>query len=374
MAMARILHTESSMGWGGQEMRILAEARGMIGRGHQVTVACRPGSGIAQNAPLYAVPTISASLGGPGDLRGILQIAGYCRALGIEIVSTHSSGDSWCAGMGGRLAGRKVIRTRHLSIAVKKGLSSRFLYGSIPHFVVTTGQALADRLVEDGLVDGRCAFSIPTGIDCSRFLADVRVRQQVRAEFGLEAGPVVVGVLAMVRQMKGHRVLVEASGEILKACPQVRFLLVGDAPTGNPVKREIEDLAQAMGVKESFIFAGYREDTHRMLNAMDILALPSIRDEGVPQSISQAMATSLPVVATRVGAVAEQVLEGKTGILVNPGDGPGLAEAIIKLVGDAGLRDAFGQEGRIRAEQVFSLDAMLDSTEELVARLLAGRH
>lgn len=371
--MASILHTESSMGWGGQEMRILAEARGMIRRGHQVTVACRPGSGIAQNAPLYTVPTISASLGGPGDVRGILQIAGYCRALGIEIVSTHSSGDSWCAGLGGRLAGRKVIRTRHLSIPVKKGVTSHLLYGRIPHFVVTTGQALADRLVEDGLVDGRRAFSIPTGIDCSRFLADVRIRQQVRAEFGLEEPQVVVGMLAMFRQMKGHRVLVEASGEILQACPEVRFLLVGDAPTGNPVKREIEDLAQAMGVKESFIFAGYREDTHRLLNAMDILVLPSVRDEGVPQSISQAMATSLPVVATRVGAVAEQVLEGRTGLLVNPGDARALAEAIVKLVKDAPLRATFGKEGRVRAEQVFSLDAMLDSTEELVAQLTGER-
>lgn len=354
-------------------MRILAEARGMIGRGHQVTVACRPGSGIAQNAPHFAVPSISASLGGPGDLRGIFQIAGYCRALGIEIVSTHSSGDSWCAGLGGRLAGRKVIRTRHLSIPVKKGVTSRVLYGRIPHYVVTTGQALADRLVEDGLVDGRRALSIPTGIDCSRFRADGRVRQQVRAEFGLEEFQVVVGMLAMFRQMKGHRVLVEASCEILQRCPEVSFLLVGDAPTGNPVKREIEDLARALGVYERFIFAGYREDTHRMLAAMDILALPSVRDEGVPQSISQAMATSLPVVATRVGAVAEQVLDGRTGILVNPGDVSALAEAIIKLVEDAPLREAFGKEGRLRAEQVFSLEAMLDSTEELVARLLEGR-
>ncbi len=368
--MASILHTESSMGWGGQEVRILTESQGMLRRGHDVMIAAQAGSGILQRAQEYGVPTVAVPLRGAGDIGGINAIRRLCQTRRFQIVNTHSSADSWCAGIGARLAGRKVIRTRHLSIAVKRNLGSRVVYGLIPHLVVTTGQALADRLVEDGLVRPDRAVSVPTGVDCQRFSVDACDRSAARAEFGLGEDDLVVGTVAMFRRMKGYEVLAAAAPAIVSAAANVKFLLTGDTPGESPVRAEVEQAVREKGLQQHFIFAGYRQDVPRMLSAMDIFVLASTRDEGVPQSISQAMAMRLPVVATRVGGIPEQVADGETGLLVEPGDASALSEAVGRLAASAGERRRMGTAGEARARHCFSLDVMLNRMEELCNALL----
>lgn len=359
------------MGWGGQEIRILTECRGMIRRGHEVLVAARPGSGILERADHYGVPTVSASLGGVTDLRGIMAISRLCRQRSIEIVNTHSSGDTWCAGIGGRLAGRKVVRTRHLSITVRPRLASRILYGRIPHMVVTTGQALADTLTSGGVVPAGRAVSIPTGVDLSQYRITSEMRAASRSEFGFSADDVVAGQIAMFRRMKGYAVLIPAFASALKDCPSLRLLIVGDNPPGGVDARpDIERDVRDRGVTDQTVFAGYRTDITHCLAAMDFLVLASTRDEGVPQSISQGMAAGLPVVATDVGSVREQVVPDLTGHLVEPGDPKALARAMIRMAQHPDQRERMGQQARERARACFSLEVMLDSTEELYDSIL----
>src|ERR1700733_8442991 len=138
----RLLHTESSRGWGGQEIRILREAEGMRARGHEVILAVNSGGGLIPRAReagfiVYELPFKRFSA-----LKTIYALVRICKAHNIDLINTHSSLDAWLGGIAARIANKKIIRTRHLSTAIRKGLNSRLLYKSLADFVVTTSSPI----------------------------------------------------------------------------------------------------------------------------------------------------------------------------------------------------------------------------------------
>lgn len=367
-----ILHTESSTGWGGQEIRIITESVGMMERGHRVLIACRPGSMIARRAREQGIETFIMSLGGAFDIAGIRRMRAFLRRHKVDIVNTHSSRDSWCGGFAAKFSGGvKVVRTRHLSIPVKRSFESRLLYGSLPDAVVTTGESLREHIIERVDLDPDRAVSIPTGIDLVRFDPDTVSGDGFRREFGATDTTPVIGTVGMLRHMKGHVYLVEAAAEVLDEYPQAIFVIVGDVPSASPMKERIATHAAELGITDRFFMAGYRDDIPEVMAGLDVFVLPSISYEGVPQAINQAMAMRRPVVATDVGAVNEQVINGQTGILVEKADSHQLAQGILTLLKSPDGAARMGDNGRRLVEERFSLDAMLDTTEALYGRLMA---
>lgn len=367
-----ILHTESSTGWGGQEIRIITESVGMIGRGHRVMIACRRGSMIAKRAREQGIETFVMSLGGAFDIAGIRRLRSFLRRHKVDIVNTHSSKDSWCGGFAAKFSGGvKVVRTRHLSIPVKRSFESRLLYGSIPDAVVTTGESLRQHIIERVDLDPDRAVSIPTGIDLARFDLEKVSGDRFREEFGAEDTTPLIGTVGMLRHMKGHVYLVEAAAEVLEEYPQARFILVGDVPSASTIKERLVSHAAELGITDRFIMAGYRDDIPEVMAGLDIFVLPSISYEGVPQAVSQAMAMRRPVVATDVGAVNEQVINGQTGLLVEKADSHQLAQGILTLLKNSETAARMGDNGRRLVEERFSLETMLDATERLYGRLMA---
>src|SRR5580700_2616061 len=134
----RILHTESSRGWGGQEIRILREAEGMRKRGHEIILAVNTGGSLISRAResgflVYELPFKKAL-----SWKTIYALIQMCSAHQIDLINTHSSLDAWLGGIAARMAGKKVIRTRHLSTPIRKGWNSRLLYRTLADFVITT--------------------------------------------------------------------------------------------------------------------------------------------------------------------------------------------------------------------------------------------
>ncbi len=367
-----ILHTESSTGWGGQEIRIITESVGMMKRGHRVLIACRPGAKIARRAREQGIETFIMSLGGAFDIVGIRRMRSFLRRHNVDIVNTHSSKDSWCGGFAAKFSGTvKVIRTRHLSIPVKRSFESRLLYGSLPDAVVTTGESLRQHIIERVDLDPDRAVSIPTGIDLVRFDPDVVSGDGFRAECRAQDTTPLIGCVGMLRHMKGHIYLVESAVEVLQEYPQARFVLVGDIPSASTLKERLSSRAAELGITDRFYMAGYRDDIPQVMAGLDVFVLPSISYEGVPQAINQAMAMRRPVVATDVGAVSEQVINGQTGILVEKADGHQLAQGILTLLKNPDAAARMGDNGRRLVEERFSLEGMLDATEQLYGRLMA---
>jgi glycosyltransferase involved in cell wall biosynthesis len=206
------------------------------------------------------------------------------------------------------------------------------------------------------------AISIPTGIDLERFSRNSALsRTAARALFNISPEARVVGIAATLRSWKGHDYLLDAVAQLHENLPDLELLIVGNGPRHGYLENIIRNLPTTLQGK--IHLAGHRDDVENALAAMDVFALPSYANEGVPQALMQAMAMELPVVSTAVGAIGELVENDVNGFLVAPKAVEPLAEALARLLTDINLRKKFGQAGRQVVENRFSLEQMLDSME-----------
>jgi glycosyltransferase involved in cell wall biosynthesis len=355
---------------GGQERRVLAESVGMRERGHEVWIATPPGGALADRAAEVGIEVIPMSFRRRSLPWSALNVASLVRRVRPDVVNSHSSADSWAVALAGRMGPRPraLVRSRHISAGVAPGPLHRFLYGQADH-LITTGETIRRDLAASGLVPLERSTSIPTGVDPDRFAPNAAGRTEARRKLGLDGTGPVIGVVAYLRPDKGHQVLLRAMPEIVRQQPDCVLLVVGDGSQ----RSVLESMTVDYGLEARVRFLGAREDIPAVLCALDVFCLPSIRNEGVPQSVLQASAAGLPVVSTAVGGIPEAVIEGKTGIVVPPGDARSLAEALAALLADPECRDRMGHAGRRHVKDVFSLREMLDRTESAYEEaLLAG--
>ncbi|HQY46113.1 MAG TPA: glycosyltransferase [Usitatibacteraceae bacterium] len=364
----RILHTESSLGWGGQEIRVLTEARGVARRGNAVAIAAPEESRILQAAAGYGVEAIALPIARK-SVQGLLALTGLLRGRQFDILNTHSSTDSWLASVAACLQRHPppIVRTRHISAPVPRNFATRWLYRSATRRIVTTGERLRLQVIEETGVDPGHVVSIPTGIDLDRFRPGPAA--QARADLGLAVDGRVIGIVATLRSWKGHRYLFEAFAGL--ADRQARLVVVGDGPQ----REALEALAKELAIEPRVTFAGNREDVAPWLRALDLFCLPSYANEGVPQALMQAMASGLPVISTPVGSIAEIVEDGVSGVLVPPEDANALRAAIESLLADGSRRARLATAAREAALRRFGEERMVERMLEIftvVARAARG--
>jgi glycosyltransferase involved in cell wall biosynthesis len=346
----RVLHTESSLGWGGQEIRILTEARGLARHGHEVVIAAPSGARIYAEAPAYGVPIVALPIARKG-VAGLASLRRFLASRAFDVVNTHSSTDSWLVALAGVMGGAApIVRTRHISSPVPRNAATRWLYGRADQ-IVTTGEKLRAQVIEETGVDSSRVVSIPTGIDLAHFAPGDR--HAARAVLGLPAAAKIVGIVATLRSWKGHRFLLEAIERMAR--PDVVLVVVGDGPVREATERQAAGLRIADRVR----FVGNQEDVAPWLRAFDLFCLPSYANEGVPQALAQAMACALPVVSTPVGSIEELVADGRTGILVPPSDAQALARALGALLDDPARARALGSAALEHARARLGEEAMI---------------
>ena len=426
--MRTVLHTEASPGFGGQEIRTLDEARWIAERGWRVILGCQSGGRLHSRAAEHGIEAVGIRMRGAWDVVALRRLARLIRRERISIVHTHSSVDGWLGGMAARLTGVPVVRTRHVSIPIRRGWNP--VYTRLADRVITSGEAIrslviaagvpADRVVaipagvrlEDfgrgvtgsgaavraapgagrgaavagrgAAVAGRGAAegepsdptrgsakrgepSDPTRESAKRGEPSGSVGEVNRRSLGL--GRPVIGSVAMFRGSKGHAHLLDAFCLLLREeFPGATLLLVGDG-----IRRPwVEGLARDKGVADAVVFTGFRGDVPALLATMDCFVLASTRTEGVPQSLLQAFAAGVPVVASGVGGIPEVVTDGVTGLLVEPEDPQALAEAIRSALRDRQAAAARAQAARQLVEARFSHRASVGRLLGLYEELLAA--
>lgn len=361
-----IIHSEWSNGWGGQEIRILTECLGMAGRGHRVALAGCPTGKLRQAAEGEGLTFHPLEMRGPWDLPAILKMRALLKSQNTDILHTHSSVDGWVGGMAARWAGVASLRTRHLSAKVPNH-PFNFVY-RLPQAVVTTGESIRRHLIDDyGLAPGRVA-SIPTGIDVGRYTPREPEAGLAR-ELGLAPGLPVVAIVAILRSWKRHDLFLAMAKELLGQGRQAQFVIVG----GGPKEQEVRELVRSLGLGERVVMTGMRPDVERLLPLCDVCVLASDKNEGVPQAVLQQMAAQRPVVAAKAGDVGQVVIDGQTGLLVEPGEASALAAGVARVLDDPDLAARLGRGGRRLVLARYSMEAMLDATEQIYGRVLAGR-
>lgn len=361
-----ICHTEASSGFGGQEIRTLGEATWLLEHGYRVVIVCHPRGRLLAEAGLRHIPTLPVSMRGALDVGSLLHLRRIFADHDVSLVHTHSSVDSWLATLAARSLGVPVVRTRHVSIPIRR---RRALVYRLAHRVITTGEAVRAIVIAAG-VPGSRVVSIPPGVDLGRFHSAVS-GVAVRRELGLTGlGSVkLVGLIANVRGSKGHRDFLAAARSVLRTRPETRFLVVGDGVGLDDIRHHIS----AMGLAREVILTGFRRDIPEVIAALDLLVLPSTRSEGIPQVVLQALAMAKPVIATRVGSIPEMIVDGETGLLVPPGDVASLVAAIVSLLADPERSERLGRAGQARVSGTCSMDRVMVRTAALYEELLGAQ-
>ena len=355
-----VLHTEASVGFGGQEIRILAEARWLLEHGWDVLVAGQPESRLLQEAGRLGVPAVPVRMRSAFDPRALRALRRLIHERGVRLVHTHSSIDSWLGGLAGRTSGLPVVRSRHVTIAIPR---RRGLVYRLAHRVITSGEAAA-RVVTAAGVPAARIVPIAPGVDTGRFHPGVS-GDGVRAELGLTGAP-LVGLVANIRGSKGHDLFLDAARAVLAGQPTARFLIVGDGVGFDDVQRR----TRALGLAPAVRMTGFRRDIPEVMAALDVLVLPSIRSEAASQVIPQALAVGTPVVASDVGGSGELIHDRETGRLVPAGDAPALAAAILDCLRDPDGARAMARRGQAIVRERHSLDAAMARTVAVYAQLL----
>ena len=329
----------------------------MSGRGHEVAIVAPREARIYEAAlkrglHVEALPIARKNLG------GVLAVRRWLQAHPVDVINSHSSTDSWLAALACATLARApaLVRTRHISASIPNNLPTRWLYHSATRHIVTTGEILRTQLVRDNGLPPERITSIPTGIDASRFVPGGR--ETARRQTALPLEHRFIGIVATLRSWKGHLYLIEA---LSRLPDDVALVIVGDGPQ----RQHIESKVRELGVEGRVWLVGNQDNVLPWLQSLDVFALPSYANEGVPQALVQAMLCGLPCVTTAAGGIGEVAHDGATAVVVRAEDAGDLKRGLELVLDDRELGSRLGAEARAHCIANHTAQAMLDAMEKL---------
>ena len=359
----RILQVISSTRTSGAERHIVLLSDSLRLRGHEVRAVCPIGGWLPAMLRQAGIPTTEVSMHGMMAPKTIGVLRGLSREMAVDVIHTHLTRATYMGFFAGAAEHVPVISTVHVA-------TRDFAYRFLPtrnHWYVAVSEYLRQRLLDRGVP----ADHVETVYNGTDFGAEDKPARldglSVGAELGLPPEAVLVGELGRVDAFKGQHILVKAAPQIVRRCPQAYFIFVGYAEPA--IQQHLWEMASSAGVADRLRFTGVRNDVPRLMEAMDVVTLPSLT-EACSMAIIESMAIGKPVVATRAGGNVELIVEGETGNLVerNP---EALAHAIAGLLDDPVERRRMGEAGKRRAGERFTSSAMAASMEQFYQRVTA---
>lgn len=359
-----ILHLEASPGWGGQEIRILREAEGMRSRGHQVILGVMRKGGLGVRARAAGFTVYELDFRKKYWIGCLVRLAILLHRHKIDLVNTHSSLDSWIGGIAARLLQIPVVRTRHLSTAIKPGWNSRILYGKLADFVVTTCASIVPMICTQAGRRIESVRSIPTGVDPQRIIWKSEEQELFRQKLKILPSDFLIGTACFMRSWKGISDLLQAA-HLLRSQPQYKWVIIGGGH-----KETYEAKARALQLEGIVFFTGHLESPFAAIASLDVFALLSTAHEGVSQAILQAAFLRKPLVATATGGLGEVCIDGVTGIQVPPFSPSRVVEAVTRLKEDIAFSQKLAAAARTHVEKHFTLTHTLDGMQQVYTEVL----
>ena len=267
---------------------------------------------------------------------------------GVPLVETYHGREGWRRGL---------VRGRFLPDRLVARLVDR---------VIAVSEAARTFLIDGKGYPAAKVTVVANGRDLSLYQPGAW-RDAVRTELGLAPATPVVGVVGRLDAQKGHAYLLDAWPAVRQQIPDARLLVVGDGGLRETLERRVREL----GTGDSVIFAGFRADVPRLLDAMDVMVLPSLY-EGMPLTAIEGSAMARPVVATAVDGTPEVVRDGRTGHLVPPADPAALSRAILALLQDPDAARRMGQAGRQWVLARFDVTRHVAATADVYRSVAAG--
>jgi len=348
--MPHIVHLEAGRHLYGGGRQVLMLTEGLLAHGFESTLVCPPDSAISTAAhPDVKIRTVPMA----GDLDAAFgyRFAKLLQDVRPDLVHVHSrrGADMW-GGMGAKWAKVPAILSRRIDNP-ESAMLGMMKYSRYER-VIGISNGVMDELRNARVPDNKLCL-VRSAVDANACQPSW-TREQFREAFGIGDKQQAVVCAAQFIPRKGHRNLLDAWAEVVGACPDARLLLFGQGPELEILRAEMRDSVHGSTVH----FAGFRADLREFLGHADLLVHPAQR-EGLGVALLEAQAAGVAVLATRAGGITEAVAEGKSGVLVEPGNYAELAKSMVRLLRDAGLREKLGAGGREHVAENFSPAAMV---------------
>ena len=311
------------------------------------------------------------------DLTLPFKLRTLCKKLEIDIMHTHNA-TAWLYGVLSCFGKRfpAIVHTQHTVLEKEEAFKSRKnkhlallwtmkLLSVRTARIVSIAEHITRYLITKAKIKPNKIALIYNGIDLQRYRAETGASRK-RAELGLHDNSFVIGIVARLIAKKGHKILLAAFKQIKPQLPLGKLIIVGDGV----LRTELEDYCQRLNIRDDVLFLGNRNDIPGILRVMNVFVLSSYKDaEGLPMCILEAMAFGVPVIATDSGGTNEIVLNGKTGILIEPDNANALAGAILKVSSEKELVEKMVSAGTKRVRDIFSLEDMAAKYSQLYQKV-----
>ncbi|UCG52379.1 MAG: glycosyltransferase [Candidatus Latescibacterota bacterium] len=372
----RALMVDSETTWRGGEGQLGLLIRGLMEREIDVRLAAPPGSAIAKRARELGVECLPLPIAGGFDLSAVRKLGRYLGGGRYDIIHCHSSHAHSIAFManaslGFRSRGKRVRRprlvvSRRVDFPVgRRGLGAlKYRRGVDVYLAISSG--VRDVLIRCGIAPEKIEL-VRSGIDLEKF-DTVCDPAYLAREFELGPDTTIIGNIAALAPHKSQADFIRAAKLIKDSTENVKFLIVGEGE----LRGELEDLVRELDLERDVVLTGFREDVLEILSMFNCFVLSSYL-EGLCTSIMDAQAMGIPVVATRVGGVPDLVVDGETGLLVPPRRPDLIAKAVIRMLGDDGLRERCVRQA-IQKSRTYDYRRMVEQTVDAYHRILNLTH
>ena len=348
----KIIHTEASPHWGGQEIRIFEEMKWFREQGHEMILVAPDDGTLYKRCKEEGFDVISIYFTKPRTFLNILKMLGVLWRLNPDVVGTHSSTDSWAGLIASYLLRiRKRVRYRHVSAPVRGNLLNKLQFSTLANCIITTGNCIKNILVQNLKINQNKIYVLPTPVrDNSDLPSKEEAKNLLQKELKLEKGVRFIGQVSVLRGWKGHLYLLEAFEAVAQDLIDVHLVIIGDGSMLETILRKKEKSKFQNRVH----LIGYKENPRAYMRGLDVKILASVMNEGIPQALLQAMSCGVPIVSTNVGGIPEIIQHYDTGLLVEPRNAQSLSDAVKKLLQDHDLSEQISRKSISLIQEKFT--------------------
>ncbi len=356
-----IAHVTAERGYSGGEHQVALLIEGLRARGHGNLLLCPPGSESEIRARAAGIRCLPIRAGSEWSPRDFQEVTARLRQASPDVVHLHSGRATWLGGLAARRLRLPALTTRRMDRPVSRGWRTRLIYECSVDRVAAISESVRQRLLDGGVPEDRIQV-VHSAVAPHRAKTP---RDVLRKSLGVADDTPCLLVAAALVKRKGIDVLLSAVSTLADEGYTLTLWIAGEGSDRPSLERRSSEL----GLDGQVRFLGQRDDVGDLLEACDVFVLPS-RREGLGIAALEAMAAGRPVVATRVGGLAEAVIHEETGLLVPPEDPAALAESLARSIGDLALRERLGAAGPERVTKTYSPHAMVDAYERLYSELI----
>jgi len=367
------LHIDTARTWRGGQNQVLLTVNGLRAIGQRAALVAHSDGELRRRADegLELIPIAPRA---EMDLAAAWRLSRTVKRLAPDVIHAHDPHGVAMAALAlslgagaSKACGRApaLVAARRVDFHLKGNSFSRWKYRQVDCFIAAS-DAIRDMLVADGVPADR-TVTVHEGIDVDRVSAAPPVN--LHEAFFLPHGAPVVGNVAALVPHKGQRYLIDAAHLVVQQLPDVRFVILGEGELRDHLERQVREHR----LEKHVVLPGFRTDVVGCIKAFDLFVMSSVT-EGLGTSLLDAMAAARPIVATTAGGIPELVVHGVNGLLVPPRDARALADAIVRALGDAVMRQRMGDAGFARVTERFTVERMVAATAAEYARVARRGH